>query len=234
MTKALILAAGRGERLRPLTDAAPKPLLPVDGMHLCDWQVAAAKRAGVTEIVMNTAHCAAAFDAMPTYYSRLGMTLRLSPEGNRAEEALESLGGIVKALPLLTDGTEPFFVLAGDVVHDFDLNVLLKQRKTLIDDELDAWMVAVPNPPFHTAGDLTVTEAGTVIPGQGPHTYGCILYVSPRIFQGLEPVRSKLFPWLWQYRLCAMVHTGFWDNVGTVDQYESLCRDARAKAMVRL
>lgn len=223
--KAIILAAGRGERLRPYTDAVPKPLLAVGSARLCDWQIAACVRAGIRDIVMNTAHLADAFEPLVDELAGGAIRLVLSREGNRSEEALESLGGIVKALPLLTDGKEPFIVLAGDVVHAFDLRRLVRQREKLLSGELDAYLVAVPNPPYHPQGDLDVLGNGTVVPGPGPYTYGCLMIVAPRIFAGLAAERSKLFPWLWSHRVGAEVYKEFWSNVGDAQSYEALIQD---------
>lgn len=226
--KALILAAGRGERLRPYTDTTPKPLLPVGPHRLCDWQIAALARAGISQLVMNTAHLADCFEPLPAQLAAKGIALRLSREGTSAQDALESLGGIVKALPLLTDGIEPFVVCAGDVVHNFPMQELLAHREAQLAGQEDACLVVVPNPSFHERGDLTLGSDGSIEPGSGPWTYGCISLISPRIFSGLSAVRSKLFPWLWQFalqkRMSAIVWRGYWENIGTGEQLEGLRR----------
>ncbi len=226
--KALILAAGRGKRLRPLTDACPKPLLKVNGCRLCDWSIAALKRAGLTEIVMNTAHLAGMFEPLPEELSHRGIRLELSREGARHEDALESLGGIVKALPLLTDGSEPFIVAAGDVVHAFPIERLIQKAQAVSDGLIDGHLVAVPNPSFHQKGDMTVHEDGSLTPGSGPHTYGCLMIVAPRIFAGLPAEPAKLFPWLWQWRLTAEVWTGFWGNIGDAHELAALAAQPEA------
>ncbi len=226
--KALILAAGRGCRLRPLTDTTPKPLLPVSDFRLCDWQLAACLRAGITDVVMNTAYLSSAFESIPAEYAAKGLRIVLSREGTTQSDALETLGGIVKALPLLTDGTEPFLVLAGDIAHDFDLRLLIRKRRDLIVGDIDASLVVVPNPSYHTSGDLDFAPDGRLLPGTGPYTYACLAVVSPRIFNRLEPVRAKLFPWLWQFRVTAQIHRGFWSNVGDAAEYEALCGNRKA------
>ncbi len=238
--RALILAAGRGNRLRPATDVTPKPLLPVaPGVRLMDWQLAAAKRAGITEIVVNTAHLADAFEFLPEACARRGLHVKISREGDSAEEALESLGGIVRALDMLAPAScdEPFLVLAGDVVHNFDLMRLVRRAEAIRAGRLDVHLVAVPNPDFHAAGDMTVHEDGAVSPGTGPHTYGCMMVAAPRIFRGLAPVRAKLFPWLWEFarqgRMSAEVFTGFWDNVGSPVEYERLRANTAALCWAR-
>ena len=117
--RAMVLAAGRGSRLRPLTDTTPKPLLPVaDGVRLCDWTLAGLKRAGITDVVMNTAHLPETFEALPHELAARGLHLELSREAETHDQSLESLGGIVRALPLLTEGgrdMSPVVVVAGDV-----------------------------------------------------------------------------------------------------------------------
>ncbi|MCF0253008.1 MAG: nucleotidyltransferase family protein [Duodenibacillus sp.] len=233
---ALILAAGRGKRLRPYTDATPKPLLPVRGRRLCDWQLAALKRAGVTDVVMNTAHLADAFEALPAELAARGLSLALSREGGSEADALESLGGVVKALPLLTrrDPQAPFIVAAGDVVHGYDFRRLLARAGDVRAGAVDGHLVAVPNPPYHPQGDMTVGEDGRIAPGPGPHTYGCLMIVSPRIFAGVPCARAPLFPWLWRLaergRLTAEVFGGFWANVGSPADYEALQADEAALA----
>ena len=227
--KALLLAAGRGKRLRPLTDMCPKPLLPVGKHRLWDWELAALKKAGVTDVVVNTAHLADQFEVMPGEYAAHGITITLSREGSTEADALESLGGIVKALPLLTDGETPFLVAAGDVVHDFPMQRLVQAAQTVKAGDCDALLVAVPNPPYHTEGDLSLKDDGTVVPGKGPYTYGCLMVVSPRIFKGLKPEFAKLFPWLWQNaRVKGLVWKGFWANVGDPTELAKLCSNARA------
>lgn len=241
--RALVLAAGRGSRLQPLTNVTPKPLLEAaPGVRLCDWTLAGLKRAGITEVVMNTAHLPQAFGPLPAELARRGLTLRLSREGATHAESLESLGGVVRALPLLTDGgrdISPVLVVAGDIAHDYDFSRLFERAREIEAGEYDVFVVAVPNPPFHPEGDLTVRSDGLVERLDPPyaHTYGCILVVNPRIFAGLEPVYAKLFPWLWQFaqagRMRGEVFTGFWANVGTAGQLRELAADAGALERAR-
>ena len=120
VTHALILAAGRGERMRPLTDVTPKPLLRAGGKRLIEWQIESLVRAGVREIVVNVAHLPDQFDAALGDGRRYGAALRYSREGDSADDALESLGGIVKALPWLGDA--PFVVTSGDIVTDLSVS----------------------------------------------------------------------------------------------------------------
>ena len=232
--RALILAAGRGSRLRPLTDVVPKPLVEVNGTMLCAWQRAALKRAGISEVVMNTAHLADAFEDLPKKLKPSGFDVKISREGDTDADALESLGGIVKALDLLAPNgsDEPFLVLAADVVHNFDLVRLLARADDIARGKIDAHIVGVPNPDFHAAGDMTILADGRIEPGCGPHTYACLMIAAPRIFRGLPVKRAKLFPWLWEFaragRATGEVFTGFWDNVGSPVELQRLRENREA------
>lgn len=241
--RAMVLAAGRGSRLRPLTDTTPKPLIEVaDGVRLCDWTLAGLKRAGITEVVMNTAHLPDAFEALPAELANKGMQLQISREAQTHEASLESLGGIVRALPLLTDGGRdfsPFLIIAGDIVHSYDFSRLFARAKEIEAGHYDVFLVAVPNPDFNRAGDLTVFKDGTVLRGEPPrqHSYGCIMVATPKIFVGLQPVWSKLFPWMWGFadkgRMRAEVFEGFWDNIGTIEQLQVLRENKSALQWAR-
>ncbi len=229
--RALILAAGRGNRLRPYTDTIPKPLLPVGDALLCEWQFAALKKAGIHEVVMNTAHLADAFESIPRYFAKKGFDVKISREGCVAEDALESLGGIAKALSLLVDETDPeapFLVLAGDVVHDIDFSILTEKESDIRASKIDAHLVAVENPDYNAKGDMNVDDDGLVsLEGDTlRYTYACAMIVSPRIFKGIAVEPAKLFPWLWQQRLTASIHQGFWGNIGDEAQYLQLIESA--------
>lgn len=177
---------------------------------------------------MNTAYLADAFEPMPEAYAARGITMKISREGDKETDALETRGGIAKALPLLTDGVTPFVAVAGDVVHNYPMERLNAKAAEIEAGDYDAFMVAVPNPGFHVRGDMTVAADGTVRPGAGPHTYGCIMVVSPKIFVNVSPVAAKLFPWIWQKaRVRAEVWDGFWGNIGSAAQYEALCEENR-------
>ncbi len=125
--KALIFAAGRGERMRPLSDRIPKPLLAAGGRMLIEWQIAALVGAGIRELVINTAHHARLIEDTLGDGSRYNARIRYSREGERAEDALETLGGIVHALALL--GQAPFVAVSGDIVTAFDYRNLQMYRR---------------------------------------------------------------------------------------------------------
>ena len=214
--RALLLAAGRGDRMRPLSDATAKPLLSAGGRRLIEWQIEALARAGVREIVVNTAHLARQVEDTLGDGSRYGTRLVYSREGERAEDALETLGGIVKALPLL--GASPFIAASSDILTDFDYSTLAQPLAAVARGDADAHLVLVDNPPFHAAGDMGL-EDGRIRMQPPCLTYGNIGIFSPALFAGLRPERAKLFPWLFgfvaQGRVTGEHFRGRWHNVGT-------------------
>jgi MurNAc alpha-1-phosphate uridylyltransferase len=224
--RALILAAGRGERMRPLTDTVAKPLLVAGGQRLIEWQLAALARAGVREAVINLAHLPHQFvEALGS--QRSGVTIHYSREGERAEEALETLGGIVRALPQLDDS--PFIVVSGDIVTDFDYATLAASAAAIADGRADAHLVLVDNPPFHAGGDMGLAD-GLVVPDL-PHklTYANVGVFAPRLFAGLAPARARLFPWLYGAARAGRVSgehfRGRWYNIGTPAELQRVDRE---------
>ena len=223
--RAMILAAGRGNRMRPLTDVLPKPLLMAGSRRLIDWSIDGLVRAGVTDLVINTAHLSETF--VPTLgMSRGGAHITYSVEGKNYDESLETLGGIAKALPLLSDGKEPFIVVAGDIATDFDFATLLGEpaQRIRAGDAL-AHLVLVPNPDFHPEGDMGLVD-GKVTRASRPYTYSSIGLFSPSLFKEVPVVFSKLFPWFYRFidegRVTGEVFNGFWENVGTPEALEKL------------
>ena len=221
--RALLLAAGRGERMRPRSDAVAKPLLRAGGRRLIEWQIDALVRAGVRDIVVNTAHLAHQFEEALGDGGRYGARLRYSCEGARAEDALETLGGIVHALPLL--GSAPFIAASSDVVTDFDFAGLAAALAGIARGAADAHLVLVDNPAFNADGDMGL--AGGRIRMQPPRlTYGNIGIFSPALFDGVRPGRAKLFPWLYRFveqgRVTGEHFRGRWHNVGTPDELDAL------------
>ena len=217
--KALLFAAGRGERMRPLSDETAKPLLRAGGRRLIEWQIDALVRAGVREIVVNTAHLAPQSEETLGDGRRYVARLRYSREGGRAEDALETLGGIVRAAPLL--GAAPFIAASSDIVTDFDYGRLAAPLAAVARGEIDAHLVLVDNPPFHAAGDMGLAD-GRIRMQPPLLTYGNIGIFSPALFEGLEPVRARLFPWLFRFveqgRVGGEHFAGFWRNVGTPEE----------------
>jgi len=231
--RALILAAGRGERMRPLSDATPKPLLAAGGRRLIEWQIRALAAAGIRELVINTAHLAPQFEESLGDGGRLGVAIVWSREGDVAADALETLGGIVRALPLLGDG--PFAVVSGDIVSGFDYATLTPRAAAIAAGAADAHLVLVPNPAFHAQGDMGL-EQGLIAPDAVPRfTYANIAVFAPRLFAGLAPVHARLFPWLYDAaragRVTGEVFDGRWYNVGTPRELERLDRELAARPL---
>jgi MurNAc alpha-1-phosphate uridylyltransferase len=233
--RALLFAAGRGERMRPRSDTTAKPLLHAGGRRLIDWQIEALARAGVREIVINTAHLAQQIEEALGDGSRFGVRLTYSREGERAEDALETLGGIVQALPLL--GAAPFIAASSDIVTDFDYAGLARPLAAIARGDADAHLVLVDNPPFHAAGDMGLADGR--IRMQPPYlTYGNIGIFSPALFDGLAPGRAKLFPWLFRFvergRISGEHFRGRWHNVGTPADLDALDAELAAAGARRL
>jgi len=222
---ALILAAGRGERMRPLTDRTPKPLLPVRGKPLIEWQLEALARDGVREVVINTAWLEEQFPAALGDGSRWGLRVRYSMEGRDFGAALETAGGIVHALPLLQSDT--FWVLGGDVyMPDFRF----VQPVTRDGDWGHLWMV--PNPPQHPDGDFGLDVDGRIRRRDDPlvigrYTYSTVGLFQSALVQGLRdgekaPLRPCFEAAIAQGRLGGSVYGGLWADVGTPQRWEAL------------
>lgn len=223
MGTAMILAAGRGERLRPLTDVTPKPLLPVGGKPLIVWQIEALARAGYRSLVINVAHRAERLLTALGDGSAYGVRIAWSREA----EPLETAGGIITALPLLPEGPVP--IVSGDVWTDFDYARLRPLADTMALDDATprVHLVLVPNPPYHPAGDFALE--GTRIHRDGPVklTYGNIGVFDTALFRGaLRGVRLKLLPFLHDWIQRGLVagerYDGAWANVGTAADLAAL------------
>ena len=224
MRRALILAAGRGERMRPLTDALPKPLLVAGGRALIEWQIERLATAGFRDLVVNHSHRGALIEAALGDGNRLGVRIQYSHE----PQALETAGGVAQALTLL--GEEPFVVVSGDIHTAFDYATLAAPIEAIRrePERRVAHFVLVDNPPFHAEGDMglasgLVTRAGPML------TYGNIGVFHPRAFREIAPgTRLKLFPWAYQFveagRVSGEHFRGAWDNVGTPEQLAALDR----------
>jgi len=230
--KALILAAGRGERMRPLTDATPKPLLSAGGKRLIEWQIGSLARAGVRDIVVNTAHLPQQFEDTLGDGARFGVRLAYSREGERAEDALETLGGIVRALPHL--GSSAFVVASGDIVTDYDYAALIAAAGALDAGEADAHLVLVANPDFHPRGDMGLRDGRIDPDGEPRLTYANIGAFAPRLFSGLPVARARLFPWLYGAARAGRVtgerSNAHWFNIGTPEELRRVDAELRLAA----
>ena len=224
MARALILAAGRGERMRPLTDTLPKPLLTVGGRALIEWQVERLVAGGFDELVINHSHLGPMIEAALGDGRRFGAAIRYSHE----PQALETAGGVAQALPLL--GEAPFAVVSADIHTHFDYASLAPRLADIARDRERhaAHFVLVENPPFHPQGDMGL--AGGRVVREGPRlTYGNIAVFHPEPFREIAPgVAVKLFPWAYrlvdQGRVTGERYAGSWENIGTPDQLAALDR----------
>lgn len=210
--KAMILAAGKGERMRPLTLHTPKPLLPVAGQPLIEYHLRALAAAGFTEVVINHAWLGQQIEEHLGDGSRFGLSIRYSPEG----EPLETGGGIFKALPLL--GEAPFLLINGDVWTDYDLARLRTPLQGL------AHLVLVDNPGHHGRGDFRL-QGSQVVDGDdapGTLTFSGLSVLHPALFEGCRPGAFKLAPLLRQAMAAGQVsgehYQGRWVDVGTQER----------------
>lgn len=209
--KAMIFAAGRGDRMRPLTDTTPKPLLMLAGQPIIVHTILACKAAGIEEIVINVSYKAAMIMEALGNGSRWDVNIHYSQEG---EPPLETAGGIIKALPLL--GSEPFVALSGDIWTSYDLGHLFS---CLSDLEL-AHLVMVKNPDFNPKGDFCLMPSGILSRDEGQRlTYGNIGLFHPDLFAGLPVQRLGLGALLREYldsgKISGEYFTGEWFNIGT-------------------
>lgn len=215
--KAMVLAAGRGERMRPLTDAMPKPLLPVGGKRLIEYHLDGLAAGGFREVVINTAWLGDMIPAALGDGEQYGLAITYSHE---RPEALETGGGIFQALPLL--GSAPFLLVNGDVWTDMDFGAL---RRPPPEGSL-AHLVLVRNPPQHPRGDFRL-EQGRVSEGEGlRHTYSGVGIYRPEFFEGCTPGKFPLLPLLRRAiarnALSGELYEGRWYDIGTKERLTAL------------
>jgi MurNAc alpha-1-phosphate uridylyltransferase len=228
--KAMIFAAGRGERMRPLTDTCPKPLLQVRGRPLIVWHILNLVRAGITEIVINHAHLGQMIEDALADGSQFGARIAYSPEGT----ALETAGGIAKARHLL--GNEPFIAIAGDIYcphFDFSAAKDVLEENDVWGNPHAAetrdlgWLYLVKNPPHHPDGDFALESYAISNEGEPRYTFSGIGVYRPELFDSVSPGSSaKLAPILREFakqrRIGGEVYRGDWTDVGTVERLEQL------------
>jgi MurNAc alpha-1-phosphate uridylyltransferase len=212
--KAMILAAGRGERMRPLTDTFPKPLLEVGGKRLIEYHIEALRDAGITEIVINVAYLGQKIIDTIGDGGRYGVSIQYSVEN----EALETGGGIFKALPLL--GEKPFLVVNGDVWTDIPFSSLVGKAIE------GAHLVLVDNPPHNPKGDFCLNKEFVEPEGKDKLTFSGIGIYHPALFQNEKPGRFPLAPLLRdamvQKKVSGEHFQGFWSDIGTPERLEEL------------
>ncbi|MEP7058118.1 MAG: N-acetylmuramate alpha-1-phosphate uridylyltransferase MurU [Caldimonas sp.] len=222
----MILAAGRGKRMRPLTDATPKPLLKVRGKPLIEWHLEALARGGVRSVVINGAWLEAQIVDALGDGSRWGLAIRYSLEGRDHGGALETAGGIALALPLLAP---TFWVVSGDIyAPEFEFDADRAARFATGDRLADLWLV--PNPPYHARGDfgLGADGLGLAEPADGQSwTYANIALCRAELCAGIAPgsiaaLAPLLFAGMRERRIGAELYRGRWENVGTPEQLAAL------------
>ncbi len=231
---AFLLAAGRGERMRPLTDVTPKPLLRVGGKRLIEWHLEALAKAGVRRVVINIAHLADCFEPALGDGARYGVSIRYSREAER----LETGGGLLNALPLLD--APRFLLVNGDVFCDVDYS-----RFALAPNDL-AQLLLVDNPPQHPRGDFHLDGARLHSEGEPRLTYAGIGLFDARLLEGWRdviadsedsrrsPPRFGLAPLLRAAmgagRIGGLKHAGVWEDVGTPARLAALDTRMRTQA----
>ena len=221
----MILAAGLGRRMLPLTQNTPKPLLEVAGKPLLEHHILNLRAAGITELVINAAYLADQIIAFCEDGGRWGVQIQVSVEA----EPLETAGGIIKALPLL--GDTPFLVVNSDIWCPFPFDRLIGCSPL----EGGAHLVLVPNPPHHADGDFSL-EQGSVRPkGQMALTFSGIAVYRPQFFRGLSPVKQPLKPLLdaaiTASQVSGEVHVGPWVDVGTPERLQTVDEACRAAGL---
>lgn len=228
--KAMILAAGRGERMRPLTDHLPKPLLEAGGRPLIVWHINRLVAAGVTELVINHAHLGDKLVGALGDGSTFGARISWSAE---PEGALETAGGIAHAARLLGDA--PFLVINGDIWCDADIRLLIRAAASLDCNGLLAYLLLVPNPPHNPEGDFTLENGMVGDSGPARLTFAGIGAYHPALFDDLDPdAPAKLAPLLRAAmrarRVSGTLHTGHWFDVGTPERLAAADAFARRQA----
>lgn len=219
----MILAAGRGERMRPLTDTLPKPLLEVGGKPLIVWHIERLARAGITRIVINHAWLGHKFPEILGDGSQFGVHIEYSAEG---PGGLETAGGIANALPLL--GDKPFLVMNGDIWCDWNPCEAMQYLALLQEQQRSAWLLMVSNPPHHPEGDFYLHNG--ILSAEEPTetaftklTFAGIGIYHPQLFTGIAPQTfAKLAPLLRKAMQSQLVsgtyYQGQWTDVGTPER----------------
>lgn len=214
--KAMILAAGRGERLRPLTDTCPKPLIPLNGKPLIQYHIEKLAALNLDALVINHAWLGEQFEQTFGKGEAFGLPILYSAE---PAGGLETAGGIIQALPML--GDEPFWVINGDVYTDLDFSCLPIK---LTEGQL-AHIILVPTPDFKTQGDFGLSEQGLVTP-QGEWTFSGISLIHPDLLKHFSPQRLALAPILREAMQSGLVsgevYSGLWSDVGTIERLEQI------------
>ncbi|SMN11581.1 Glucose-1-phosphate thymidylyltransferase [uncultured Candidatus Thioglobus sp.] len=213
--KAMILAAGRGERMKSLSKNTPKPLIKVRGKVLIEYSIAQLKKAGIVDIVINTAYLGEQIQAYLGDGSEFGVNIQYSTE----KSALETAGGIIQALPLL--GNKPFVVINSDVLCDYDLSTLHLPKNSL------AHLLLIDNPQYHPNGDFSLTDKQQITLNENNRlTFSGIGIYHPDFFKNHLHFQAglPLYPLFKEaidaQRLTAEHYQGYWQDIGTPERLE--------------
>lgn len=214
--RAMILAAGRGERLRPHTDITPKPLIQVGKHRLIEYHLLNLAKAGIKDVVINISWLADQIRETLGDGSNYSLDIIYSDEG---EEALETAGGIINAMPHL--GDKPFIVINGDIWCDYDLSTLTTRIP-----EHEAHLVLVKNPEHNTAGDFALENGLIKNSGENKLTYSGIGLYTPAFFAGIQPGKKALAPILRKKsedsKISGEIYNGEWVDIGTIERLAQL------------
>jgi len=213
--KAMLLAAGRGERLRPLTDSTPKPLIAVGAHRLIEYNIFKLKQAGVTDIVINVCYLAQQIVRYLGNGSRYGVNIEYSFEG---DDLLDTGGGIQRALTLL--GEKPFWLVSADIWSDYSFQSLE------LSGEIHAHLIMVENPSYHPRGDFGILADGKLTLESPRHTYGNIAVLKPELFYNCEsakfPLSLILKRGITNGSISGELYSGKWFNIGTLEELSLL------------
>jgi len=216
--KAMILAAGRGERMRPLTDELPKPLLEVDDKPLIVYHIEKLAEAGFDEIIINIAHLG--FKIPVSLGDGSAWDIKITYSDEQEIGALESAGGIIKALPLL--GEETFLVVNGDIFCEYKFDASLQLKDNL------AHLILVKNPPHNPNGDFGLDNACVLNDDKIKYTFSGIGYYNPKIFESLKAEKSALAPILREHietkDISGELFDGSWHDIGTPQRLDDINR----------
>ena len=220
--KAMILAAGYGKRLRPLTDRIPKPMIPVAGKPLLQHHIERLVAMGIKEVVINISWLAEQIESFFGDGSNFGIRIVWS----RESEPLETGGGILKALPILGDA--PFLLINGDIWTDFPLSTV---TDVALEGDQSAWLLLVNNPQHNPAGDFGFQEGFVSYESGLKYTFSGISVFKPMLFADYAknrmeascfPLRDVLRPAIESKRIIGSVYAGHWCDVGTIERYNEL------------
>lgn len=215
----MILAAGRGKRLRPITDTTPKPLVELCGKPLIEYHIEKLAQAGVSQIVINHAWLGHKLEQSLGDGSRWGVHICYSAE---PEGGLETAGGIINALPHL--GSEPFLLINGDVYSEVDYSSLVLRAQAMQTENLLGHLLVVPNPEHNPKGDFGLDAQQYVLP-QGEFTFAGLSVLHPELFAGLQvdfiPLAPILREAMQMQKITGQPETALWSDIGTIERLQA-------------